>query len=233
MNKLTLVATAALLCGALACEAQVSVQPRAPGIESSDYVWNEVREESLRALRAAADAQRGAATYRLCHGCHRAGGLGSDDGIYPRLAGQHDTVLIKQLIDIRTGRRDNPTMYPFASEREVSTQDVADLAAYLSTLPSPADNARGDGKALERGKALYQKDCVVCHGKSGAGVADQFYPRVAGQHYPYLKKEVTRIAQGSRRNANPRMAAIVKRYSAADIAAVADYMSRLPPPKPR
>lgn len=229
MKKLSLVVTAALLTAALACEAQVSIQPRAPGIESSDYVWNEVREESLRTLRAGADAKRGAATYRLCHGCHRAGGLGSDDGLYPRLAGQHETVLIKQLTDIRTGRRDNPTMFPFASEREISTQDVADLAVYLAALPTPADNAKGSGKALSRGKALYQKDCVVCHGKKGLGVAEQFYPRVAGQHYPYLRKEIANIAQGIRRNANPRMAAIVKRYSEADIAAVADFMSRLPP----
>lgn len=232
MNKLSLVVTAALLSAALASEAQVSVQPRSRGIESADYVWNEVREESLRTLRAGADAKRGAATYRLCHGCHRAGGLGSDDGLYPRLAGQHETVLIKQLADIRTGRRDNPTMFPFASEREVSPQDIADLAAYLAALPTPANNAKGNGKALARGKALYQKDCVVCHGKKGMGIGAEFYPRVAGQHYPYLKKEMTNIAKGVRRNANPRMAKIVQRYSEADIAAVADFMSRLPDPQP-
>ena len=229
MNKLSLVIAATLISATLACQAQVVVQPHARGIESPDYVWNEVREESLRTLRADADAKRGAATYRLCHGCHRAGGLGSDDGIYPRLAGQHETVLIKQLADIRTGRRDNPTMYPFASEREVTTQDIADLARYLSALPTPANNAKGSGKALARGSRLYQQDCATCHGKKGFGVAAQFYPRVAGQHYPYLKKEMTDIAKGIRRNANPRMAKIVQRYSEADIAAVSDFMSRLPP----
>ena len=38
------------------------------------------------------------------------------DGTFPQLAGQHTTVLIKQMADIRAGERDNPTMYPFAAD---------------------------------------------------------------------------------------------------------------------
>jgi cytochrome c553 len=225
----------ALLTCPLTVKAQVAVQPKAPGIEANDYIWNEVKDDALLALRASADAKRGAATYKLCHGCHQAGGVGSSDGLYPRLAGQHDTVLIKQLVDIRLGRRDNPTMFPFASEREISTQDVADLALYLSELPTPSDNAKGSGnaRALVRGAKLFAKDCASCHGKKGQGVAEKFYPRLAGQHFPYLQKEIRDIATGTRRNANPKMVAVVKDYSDAEMTAVADYLSRLPRPKKR
>lgn len=233
MNIFSPLLAFALLSVPVTGHAQVSVQPKAPGIESSDYIWNEVKDDALLALRASADVKRGAATYKLCHGCHKAGGVGSSDGLYPRLAGQHDTVLIKQLVDIRLGRRDNPTMFPFASEREIGIQDVADLAVYLSALPTPPDNAKGSGKALARGEKLYARDCVSCHGKRGQGVAEKFYPRLAGQHFPYLQKEIRDIAKGTRRNANPKMVGVVKDYSDAEMTAVADYLSRLAGPKKR
>ena len=218
---------AAVLCSG-AAPAQQAVQPRAPGIESDDYVWNVVENEELRALRVNASVSRGAAAYRVCHGCHLAGGLGTADGTYPRLAGQHDTFLIKQLVDIRVGRRDNPKMYPFANEHAISTVDIADLAAYLNAQPSPADNGKGDGRRLALGERLYQRDCASCHGARGEGQAEQFFPRVGRQHFAYLLHESTDIRDGKRRNANPKMVRSVKGYSDGDLAAVADYMSRLP-----
>lgn len=216
-----------LLAKSFHASGQVLTQPKTHGIESSNYVWNESKAESLLALRAKADVKRGAEAYRLCHGCHKAGASGSSDGIYPRLAGQHATVLMKELMDVRVGLRDNQTMYPFANERELTMQDLADLSEYLSTLPSAADNTKGDGKALIRGKALYTKDCVSCHGKNGEGNAEKFYPKLTYQHFPYIKQEVSDIANGLRRNANPHMVSVVKSYSEGDIVAVADYISRI------
>lgn len=229
MNKV-FIAALALSCFLIApgAFAQATAQPRSPGIESNDYIWNEVKDEALLALRASADPGRGAVTYKLCHGCHRAGGLGSEDGLYPRLAGQHDTVLIKQLVDIRNGVRDNPKMYPFADQHAISTQDIADLAAYLSQQPAPLNNGRGPGTQVAAGAALYARDCASCHGKSGQGRPEKFYPRLAGQHYLYLKHELNEIATTGRRNANPKMVRVIKRYSESEMVAVADYLSRLP-----
>lgn len=207
--------------------AQSPAQPRAPGIESPGYIWNVVENEELRALRLGASPQRGAEAYRVCHGCHRAAGAGTADGAYPRLAGQHDTFLIKQLADIRAGRRDNPKMYPFANEHAISTQDLADLAAYLAALPSPPDNGTGDGRQLARGETLFARDCATCHGPRGEGRAESFFPRVGRQHYSYLYQESRDIRDGRRRNANPKMVDAIRTYSDADLAAVADYMSRL------
>jgi cytochrome c553 len=212
--------------------AQSTVQPRAPGIESPDYVWNVVENEELRALRINANVARGANAYKVCHGCHRAGAVGTTDGTYPRLAGQHDTFLIKQLVDIRVGRcrvgrRDNAKMYPFANEHAINTGDIADLAAYLNAQRSPADNGRGDGRNLKHGQALYEKDCATCHGLRGEGKADMFYPRVGRQHYGYLLQESSNIRDGKRRNSNPKMVRAVQGYTPDDLAAVADYMSRL------
>lgn len=227
MNIITSTLVILILGSAFPATAQVATQPKAPGIESGDYVWNEIKDEKLLALRANADRARGIETYRLCHGCHRTGAQGTPDGAYPNLAGQHDTVLIKQLVDIQVGQRDNPKMFPFASKHEISPQDIADLAVYLSSLPPPKEVGLGEGKKLARGESLYNKDCAKCHGRNGEGSAEKFYPKVADQHFLYLKREVKDIAIGKRRNSNPKMVSVVKRYNDEDIAAVSDYMARL------
>jgi hypothetical protein len=57
-------------------------------------------------------------------------GAGRPDGTFPQLAGQHTSVLIKQMADIRAGVRDNPTMYPFAATL-TDPQELADVAAFI------------------------------------------------------------------------------------------------------
>ncbi|TRZ94165.1 MAG: cytochrome C [Rhodocyclaceae bacterium] len=211
--------------------AEVAHQPRAPGIESKGYVWNKPNKEQIFALKHKADPVKGKAAYRVCQGCHKADASGRGDADYPQLAGQHTTVLIKQLVDVRAGKRDNPKMHPFVGEWAVSTEEISDIAAYLNSLPIPTTNSKGDGKHLDRGFAVYEKSCANCHGDSGEGYGDKFYPMVASQHYDYLLYESLQIRDGGRRNANPKMVRIIKKYSDADLQAVADYMSRLPPPR--
>lgn len=203
-------------------------QPWTPGIESPGYVWNEMRGEKLIALQAQGDPLRGELSFDVCLGCHEANAVGEPDGSYPRLAGQHATVLIKQLTDVRAGQRDNRKMYPYAADHVLTPQEIADIAVYLQTLPVPADNGKGPGSALERGQSIYQSECETCHGPGGLGDAKEFYPRVSGQHYEYLLREVKLIRDGERRNANPEMVKAVKPLSDEDLRAVSDYMSRFP-----
>ncbi|MBK1646102.1 cytochrome C [Thiocapsa imhoffii] len=217
-----------LACWAAVVVAEPLPQPHAPGIESPDYVWNAPNEEQLRALAHEADPVNGELAYAVCRGCHRADGAGRGDALYPQLAGQHATVLIKQMVDVRTGRRDNPKMHPFVAEWVVSTEDVADIAAYLASLPIPTNNLKGPGEQLAQGRILYERDCAICHGGQGEGDAEEFYPRVAGQHYSYLDQESRLIRDRGRRNANPEMVKAIAGYSDAEIAAVSDYLSRLP-----
>lgn len=202
-------------------------QPRAAGIETYGYTWNAPDEDMKRALAYKASAQRGAATYKICKGCHKTDGSGLADADYPQLAGQHASVIIKEMMDIRAGRRDNPRMYPFSGEWIVSAEEIADIAAYLNQLPVPASNGKGDGGKLALGKSLYDKDCASCHGANGEGDARKFHPRVAGQHYEYLLRETYESRDQGRRNANPEMVQLLKSYTDTDIEAVSDYMSRL------
>ncbi|BAU46732.1 cytochrome C [Sulfurifustis variabilis] len=213
--------------GAAAFAERPPAQPKAPGIESPDYAWDAPVREEVEALRREGNAARGREAYEVCRGCHGADAAGRPDGSYPRLAGQHATVLIKQLADIRAGRRDNQKMYPFASRHVLDVQGIADLAAYLEGLPAPEANGRGEGTDLERGRRLYERDCASCHGKDGAGDAARFYPALAGQHYRFLLRELHDIRDGKRRNANPEMVQVVKPYTEPEMEAVSDHLSRL------
>ena len=67
-----------------------------------------------KALSLQPDLENGRKLYLTCAVCHGPEGWGSPDGYYPQIAGQIDSVIIKQLADIRSRNRDNPTMYPFS-----------------------------------------------------------------------------------------------------------------------
>jgi len=228
INVIKIIAVIALLVVGTVQAGDEPKQPVAPGIESPGYVWNEMRGEKLLALQAKGDALRGEIAFEVCQGCHGLDALGETDGSYPRLAGQHASVLIKQLADVRAGVRDNRKMYPFADEHVVNTQEIADIAVYLQGLPVPAEHGQGPGADLERGRTLYERDCVDCHGPTGEGDPTSFYPRVTGQHYLYLVRQMRDIRDGKRRNANPEMLDVSKPYTDDDIQVVVDYMSRLP-----
>jgi cytochrome c553 len=216
------------LCLALAGAASAQSPPAKDAADEPEYMWNEMQGEKLQALRAKGDPARGEITFEVCQGCHRANALGRPDGSYPRLAGQHDTVLIKQMTDVRAGRRKNEKMLPFIDKHGISPQDIADIAVYLSLLPVPPNNGKGPGTGLADGEKNYQARCATCHGRGGEGDASRFYPRVSGQHFNYMLREMIDIRGGARLNANQRMVEVINRFSDSDLEAMADYMSRLP-----
>jgi cytochrome c553 len=217
------VLTAAIFAGTSGAQPPA---PKAEGIESEGYAWNEMIGEKVEALTLKGDVENGTDAFEVCSACHLPSGAGRPDGTFPQLAGQHTTVLIKQIADIREGRRDNPIMYPFAKTL-IDPQELADVAAYIETLDIPSNNGKGPGTDLETGKTLYERDCVQCHGDFGEGNAEKFYPVLAGQHYKYLLRQIGDIAAKRRRNANPDMVKIVVNYSPEELDAVVDYMSRI------
>jgi cytochrome c553 len=231
MKKICFLALALTVVQTVPALAAAPQQPKAPGIESKDYVWNEPAGEKAEILKLKGDAERGRNAYRVCQGCHKPNGAGLPDGTYPQLAGQHATVLIKQMADVRDGRRENPKMFPFAGKHIIDVQEIADVAIYLQNMKIPHDNGKGPGTNLARGKELYKNDCHACHGENGEGNEKKFYPVLAGQHYKYMLRQIMNIRDGKRRNANPKMVKVVQNYTDADMEAVVDYMSRLSMPE--
>lgn len=225
MNTSFLIALASLV--ALPALSAPSVAPGVPASEmkGQDSVMRYL--DLAEALKRKGDPDKGKTAYEVCRGCHKADASGRPDAGYPQLAGQHATVLIKQMLDVRSGHRDNPRMHPFIEQEAVAAKDIPDVAAYLNSLPLLTNNRKGDGNDLVRGKGLYDRDCAACHGDVGEGDVLEFIPKVSGQHYPYLYRENLDIRDMQRRNANARMVKVLQKYTDEDIAAVSDYMSRL------
>jgi len=213
--------------------ALAQVPPKKTGIEGAGYVWNAQEGEKIEALHKKGDVKAGKEAYEVCGACHLPSGAGRPDGTFPQLAGQHATVLIKQMADIREGLRDNPTMYPFAKTL-VDPQELADAAAYINSLCIPVDHGKYEGAdaatQIAKGKTLYENECKDCHGVNGEGNKEKFYPVIAGQHYKYLLRQMTDIRNGKRRNANPDMVKIIKKYSDDDLVAISAFQSSLTMP---
>ena len=195
-------------------------------IRAALLMSNDLSPSLRAALERKGDAGRGQDAYTPCAVCHMSGGDGHSDGTFPQLAGQHASVIIKQLIDIREGRRANPLMLPFAN-RLSGSQEVADVALYLSLLPESANNGKGTGQNLLLGAELYDRDCAYCHGATGEGDAARFIPVLAGQHYGYMLRQIRNIGAGRRRNAHPDMVSLTAGYSDAELMALVDYASRI------
>jgi cytochrome c553 len=172
------------------------------------------------------DVENGATVYEVCSVCHLANGAGRPDGVFAQLAGQHASVLARQVADIRDGRRDSAVMYPFARTLN-DPQTLADVSAYIASLPLPADNGKGLGSDYELGAKLYVRDCETCHGTRGQGDSRKLIPVIASQHYNYLLRQINDIAEGHRGNADPVGIAVVTGYSKREREAVADFISRL------
>jgi cytochrome c553 len=80
-----------------------------------------------------ADAKQGQSVYaaRGCIGCHGAGGV-STVATYPSLKGRDAKFVRVNLIDFRSGARNNPVMNAMAAG--LKDADIEDLADYIDSL---------------------------------------------------------------------------------------------------
>jgi cytochrome c553 len=211
-------------------QAEPATTPTNPtGIGSKDYVWGAPTPERAAVLKLKGDATRGKEAFRVCRGCHKNDAAGRTDGTYPRLTGQHASVIIKQVTDVRAGIRINPKMEPFAGQHAVSVQEIADIAVFLAAAESTRQSGKGDGEFVALGEKLYKSGkCIDCHGAHGEGDSEKVYPVVAAQHYAYLNRQMDYIQKGIRGNSHPDMVAAIKDYKHEELEAISDYLSRLP-----
>jgi cytochrome c553 len=173
----------------------------------------------------AVDLEPGRRAFQRCAVCHRADGAGRPDGTFPKIAGQHSSVIVAQLDAIRSGARPNPVMAPHI-EVLVDEREIADVAVYVESLPAPALRGLGPGEQLEQGERIYRSECASCHGAGGEGDAVRRVPVVAGQHYAYLLRRARNLASWGQ-NGHPATERPLDEFSDAELRAVMDYAARL------
>jgi len=180
------------------------------------------------AAQAAQAGSSGSHLYAPCIVCHQPNAWGSPDGAIPNLAGQQMRYLEKQLAMFRSGARvDTAMQIVTAHETSDSTINTAALAGYLSGLDSNPNPVIGSGEHLRVGQELYAHICAACHGADGRGEAGNRVPRIAGQHYPYLRRQIEAAADLHKDLAPPEMTSALRGMPPHEKDALADYISRL------
>jgi cytochrome c553 len=221
-------AWSSVLCGSLMALAAGAVRPQ-PSAATPQSTAS--AKEDLRAvLQATPNLQQGMRLFQICTECHGPRGAGNASGWPPEIAGQHPRVIAKELIDFRAGLRWYDPMEIIAGRHVLhTTQDIADVAAYAGSLPPSTDTAPGAGQWLERGGRLYAQRCQWCHGGQGEGSDERFVPRVAGQQYEYLLRQLHDVVGGRRPNMRAQHLRLLERadMKEEDLAGLAGYMARL------
>lgn len=186
-------------------------------------------DELSQALKLESNLDNGKQLFEMCESCHMAHAWGSEDGVHPQLAGQHRSVIIKQFSDFRAGDRDNPEMQPFAEEDVLGPQGMADVAGYIASMPMNPSPGKGPGTNLELGGRVYEESCSVCHDDRGEGFDAFFFPKIKGQHYRYLLRQLNWMLEGRRQNVYRGMLRRISEMTPEELDAVSDYLSRIPP----
>ena len=178
------------------------------------------------------DAAAGQAKTAVCGACHNPDGNSLAPN-FPKLAGQGQRYLEKQLHDIKSGKRTVLEMTGMLTA--FSDQDLADIAAYFSSQKGSVGAA--DPKLVERGRSLFNGGdlekgmpaCTGCHSPNGAGIALAGFPHLSGQHSQYVTKQLTDFREGTRTNDGDAMTmrTIAGKLSNHDIEALASYIQGL------
>jgi cytochrome c553 len=172
-----------------------------------------------------ADGQR---LYAPCVVCHQPNAGGSPDGTIPNLAGQQKRYLERQLAVFRSGARVDEAMQIVAAHKAFDDQrNIAAIADYLSKLEANPKPVQGSGAHLRLGQEIYAHICAACHGVGGRGAPANRVPRIAGQHYPYLQRQIEAGAALHKDLAPPEMTSALRGMGPQEKDALADYISRL------
>lgn len=174
-----------------------------------------------------------------CAACHGTDGNAELMQQYPKLAGQHPKYLEKQLKEFKLAMtsggekgRNDPVMGGMAMA--LSDQDMADLAAYFSSLPI-SDNTSSE-ESIEVAQQLYRfgdaergiAACIACHGPRGNGTSLSGFPKISGQNTEYVKLQLEKFRSGARANdMNEMMRSVAAKLSDDEINALSQYVGGL------
>ena len=133
MRPLSIAASLALVLAATAVTAQDAAAPPASDPAATPAAAAPAAPAAAPATPSG-DATRGKGLTYTCRGCHGVEGYKNAYPSYhvPKLGGQSEVYLRNALLEYRGAKRKHPTMQ--AQAESFSEQDIADIAAYLSSI---------------------------------------------------------------------------------------------------
>jgi cytochrome c553 len=174
-------------------------------------------------LAGAQDAEAGRAKAQVCAACHGANG-NSASGQFPNLAGQSWRYIYVELKDYKEGRRVDPIMTGMAAS--LSKQDMIDLGNFYAAQPVVPSTFKADPEKVKLGIAKANETlCSMCH--LGGFSGQNEIPRVAGQQYDYIVKQMLAFKARTRTNDAGNMTSVAQTLSETDIENLAHYITSL------
>ncbi len=156
----------------------------------------------------------------LCAACHGEGGR-STVPTNPILAGQTSRYLYLQIRDFQEGRRSDPQMTPMV--KDLTREEARELANWFAQQKPPIQNFKVNPDKAKLGKVKADDTlCTMCH--LGGFKGQNEIPRVAGQHYEYIVKQLQDFKARRRTNDAGNMTSVSGTMSDADIDNVAHYL---------
>jgi len=179
-------------------------------------------------LVAAGDEIKGRAIAKehKCKKCHGDTGIADEDDT-PSIAGQIPSYHFKQLMDYKSGVRDEKTMTKRA--RKLTREEMADLAAFYAAQKPEAAMKKGMPKLVDKGDMnRLLLPCNVCHGKNGEGMGFEV-PALAGQKIEHFVETMEAFKEGDRENDEyGRMRFIAEQLTEDEIMELAEFYSTEP-----
>jgi cytochrome c553 len=179
------------------------------------------------------DAQKAALhkTIETCGTCHGVNGR-SVSPTFPNLAAQQAAYIELQLKAFKDQSRADPDAqaYMWGMASQLSDATISALAGYFAAQPA-APGRGGNSALIAQGKHLFEEGvparqippCATCHGAHAEGLAT--FPRLAGQHAPYLLKQLL-VIQSVLRTA-PVMHGVIKDLTKDQMQAVVAYLESI------
>jgi cytochrome c553 len=171
---------------------------------------------------------------QVCAMCHGQGGVATSPN-FPNLAAQSPDYVVAQLTGFRNHSREDPEgfEYMWGISRRLTDVQIAQLAAYYAKQTPARQDAEADLARVKDGQTLFAAGspqrgvppCASCHGDHGQGLAA--FPRIAGQHADYVRKQLRVFQNTNDRPAGAAMKAVAHGLDGDDIANVAAYLQTL------
>jgi cytochrome c553 len=157
---------------------------------------------------------------QVCVACHGPEGK-SIQPQFPILAGQTARYLYLQMRDFQEGRRSNELMTPMVAG--LSRDELRELADYFAKQKPPPQPFKADPEKARLGKLKADETlCTMCHLGGFAGQNE--IPRVAGQHYDYIVKQLSDFKARKRTNDAGNMTSVSNTLNDKDIENLAHYL---------
>jgi len=156
----------------------------------------------------------------VCVACHGTAGQ-STQPQFPILAGQTARYLYLQLRDYQEGRRKHELMTPIVAG--LSRDELRALSEYFAHQKPLPQTFKADPTKARLGKLKADETlCTMCHLGGFAGQNE--IPRVAGQHFDYIVKQLRDFKARSRTNDAGNMTSVSNTLSETDIENLAHYL---------